>query len=543
MKRTVRVFLGGFAGLAGLLWLAGCGGGLPDVDEGVEQKILLYGNGAEPKGLDPHLVTGVTENKIISALFEGLINYHLTDDTLPEPGVAERWEANEDASVWTFFLRPDAVWNNGDPVTAGDFVYSYRRMLTPELGAEYAQMLFIVDNAQAYYEGEVTDFGEVGVEALDERTLRLTLVGPTPYFINMLKHYSWFPVHPGAIAAHGGMLDLSGRWTRPGNIVTNGPFELAEWKPHQFIRVTKSASYWDAATTRLNGILFFPIEDDNTERRMFESGRLHYTSTVPTNDIPNLRATRPEIIHLDPYLGTYFFRVNVTRPPLDNPKLRAALAWSINRREIVERVTLGDQIPATAMVPHMLSNYPGKDYVGYDLEKARALLAEAGYPNGEGLPSFELLYNTSDGHRKIAEALAAMWRRELGIEVRLLNKEWKVYLDDQSNLNFDLSRSGWIGDYPDPITFLELFTTGNGNNDTGWSNPAYDALIQRAFRSRTEAEHLAILREAEDILMAELPIIPLYWYTRIYLKDPRVKHWYPKVLDNRPWKYIDLAAE
>ena len=483
----------------------------------------------------------MTENHIISALFEGLINYHLTDDTLPEPGVAERWEPNADASVWTFFIRPDAVWSNGDPVTAQDFVYSYRRILTGALAAEYAQMLYVVKNAEAYFTGEITDFDQVGVEALDERTLRISLVGPTPYFLNMLKHYSWFPVHPGAIEANGGLTDRSGRWTQPQNIVTNGAFVLSEWKQNQYIKVTKSPNYWDRENTRLNAIIFFPIEDSNTENRMFLSGRLHYTSTVPTNLIPTLRRKYPELIHIDPYLGTYFYRANVTRPPLDNPKIRAALNWSINRRELVDKVTLGDQIPATAMVPPMLSNYPSKAYVGYDPEKARALLAEAGYPNGKGLEPIELLYNTSEGHKKIAEALGSMWQRELGIQVRLLNKEWKVYLDDQTNLNYGISRSGWIADYADPITFLELFTTGNGNNDTGWSSPAYDALINKAFRSTTDEEHIAALRGAEDILMAEQPIIPIYWYTRIYLMDPRVKNWNPKSLDNRPWKYIDLV--
>lgn len=543
MQRLLRTLTSVALG-AWVLFVAGCGGaGLPTADEGVKQKILLYGNGAEPKGLDPQIVTGVTENHIISALFEGLISYHLTDDTLPAPGVAERWESNEDASVWTFYLRPDAVWSNGDPVTAQDFVYSYERILTAELGAEYAQMLFVLKNGQAFYEGELTDFSEVGVEAVEERILRITLVGPTPYFLNMLKHYSWFPVPAGVIEAHGGMLDRSEAWTQPEVIVSNGPFVLSEWKQNQYLKVTKSLNYWDRETTRLNAIIFFPVEDDNTENRMFLSHRLHYTSTVPTNVIPTLRKKFPELIHLDPYLGTYFYRLNVTRPPLDNPKVREALNWSIDRHRIVDKVTLGDQIPATAMVPQMLSNFPAVDYVGYDPERARALLAEAGYPGGKGLPPLELLYNTSEGHKKIAEAVGSMWQSELGIEVRLLNKEWKVYLDDQSNLNFDISRSGWIADYADPITFLDMFTTGNGNNDTGWSSAAYDDFIQQAFRSRNEAEHIAALTAAERLLMTEQPIVPVYWYTRIYLMDPRVKNWFPKALDNRPWKYIDLIED
>lgn len=544
MQRFVRGMVPVLAVVVILWATSGCsGGGLPKVDEATREKVLLYGNGTEPKGIDPQLMTGVAENHIISALFEGLINYHLTDDTLPEPGVAASWEPNEDASVWTFHLRPDALWSNGDPVVAEDFVYAYRRILTSELAAEYAQTLFVMKHAQDYFEGRLTDFSEVGVKAIDANTLEITLVGPTPYFLNMLKHYSWFPVHPPTIEAFGGPTDRSGRWTRPGNIVGNGPFNLSEWRPNQYLKVVKSSTYWDRDTTRLNAILFFPIEDDNTELRMFESGRLHYTSTVPTNDIPNYRTNHPELIHLEPYLGTYFYRVNVTEPPLDNPKVREALAWAIDRREVVDKVTLGNQMPATAMVPAMLSNYSSTDFVGYDPDKARALLAEAGYPGGVGLPPLDLLYNTSEAHKKIAEAVGSMWNRELGVDIRLLNKEWKVYLDDQSNLNYDLTRSGWIADYADPITFLELFTTGNGNNDTGWSNLEYDRLIAKAMSSATEEAHLEALHDAEAILMRELPILPLYWYTRIYLMDPHVKNWYPKALDNRPWKYIDLEVE
>jgi oligopeptide transport system substrate-binding protein len=527
--------------LAGSVFLSGCGKSLPDTDAGAENGVLLMGNGAEPKTLDPQRATGVTENHIISALVEGLIAYHPTDDNLPDPGVAERWEPNEDASVWTFYLREDALWSNGDPVTAADFVYSYKRMLDPAWPGEYSQMLYVVRNAQAYKEGELDNFEEVGVKALDERTLRIELLGPTPYFLNMLKHYSWFPVHPATIEQHGGPLDLAEDWTLPENFVGNGAFVLGEWLPNQYIRVDKSPTYWDRERMELESIYFFPIEDDNTERRMFDSGLLHLTSTVPTNDIPVLRETRPDIIRIDDYLGTYFFRFNVTRPPLDNPLVREALTFAIDRQQLVDKVTLGDQKPAFAFVPSGFNGYPAPNRIGYDPERARARLAEAGYPGGEGFPELYLLFNTSEGHRKIAEAIVAMWNDTLGINMQLENKEWKVYLDAQSNLNYAVSRSGWIGDYMDPITFLEMFTTGNGNNDTGWSNPQYDELIQKAFRSRSEEEHFEVLLEAENILLDELPVAPLYWYTRVYLKDPRLQGWSPKLLDNHPYKYLNFA--
>jgi oligopeptide transport system substrate-binding protein len=524
-----------------MLVLAGCGQGLPDADTGAEEGILLLGNGAEPKTLDPQRATGVTENRIISSLIEGLIAYHPTDDNLPEPGVAERWEMNEDASVWTFHLREDASWSNGDPVTAADFVYSYERMLNPAFPGEYSQMLYVLENAKAYNEGDVADFGEVGVRAIDPRTLEFRLVGPTPYFVNMLKHYSWFPVHPPTIEAHGGPFDMSGSWTRPENFVGNGPFTLAEWRPNQYIRVAASPTYWDRETVRLEEVYFFAVEDSNTEKRMFDSGLLHLTSTVPTNDIPVLREERPDIIHIDDYLGTYFYRLNVTREPLNNPLVRKALSYAMDREAIVERVALGEQKPASTFVPPGFTGYRSPEGVSHDPDRARALLAEAGYPDGEGFPELYLLFNTSEGHRKIAEAVVAMWNDVLGINLQLENKEWKVYLDAQSHLDYDISRAGWIGDYMDPITFLEMFTTGNGNNDTGWSDPRYDDLINRAFRSETETEHFELLREAESILMEALPVVPIYWYTRIYLKDPRVGGWDPKLLDNHPAKYLYLS--
>ncbi len=524
-----------------ILFISGCGKGVPSADEGVEKGILLYGNGTEPKTLDPQRATGVPENKIISALIEGLITYHPTDDNLPEPGMAESWESNEDASVWTFHIREDALWSNGDPVTAHDFVYTYMRMLAPGFPGEYSQMLYILKNAQDYKEGKIEDFAEVGVRAIDDKTLRTELVGPTPYFLNMLKHYSWFPVHPATIEAHGGIFDMTAAWTLPENYVGNGPFVLTEWRPNQYVRVTKSPTYWDRDTMKLNEIYFYPVEDANTEHRMFWSGLLHITGTVPTNDVPHLKENYPDLLHIDDYLGTYFYRFNVTEPPLDNPLVRKALNLSIDRQAIVDKVTLGDQKPTYAYVPAGFNEYPAPHKLEYNPEKARELLAEAGYHDGEGFPELYLLFNTSEGHRKIAQAVVNMWNKNLNINMQLENKEWKVYLDAQTHLDYDISRSAWIGDYMDPITFLEMFTTGNGNNDTGWSSPEYDRLLDAAFKAGSEKEHFDLLLKAEDILLEELPIAPVYWYTRIYMMDPRVKNWSPKLLDNRPYKYIYLS--
>lgn len=522
--------------------LAACGERTRDVDTAVEEGILLVGNGSEPKGLDPHLVTGVTENQIIQALIEGLIAYHPDDDTQPYPGVAESWESNEDFTVWTFNLRDNAKWSNGDPVVASDFVYSWQRILTPELGAEYAEMLYVIDNAGAFHKGEISDFSQVGVTAIDDQTLEVRLKGPTPYFLSMLKHYSFYPVNPRAVEEHGGMADRQSGWSTAENYVGNGPFVLKEWNTNNFLEVERNPDYWDADNVALNGIRFFPIENLNTEHTAFLGGRLHVTYEIPADRIRGLQEANDPALSIDPYMGSYFYRVNVTREPFTDPRVREALSMAIDRQLIVERVSQGGQTPATGFVPEGLAGYPAAEAVSYNPERAKELLAEAGYPGGEGFPQAEIHINTSENHRKIAEAIQAMWRQELGVEIGIYNQEWKVYLDSQSSLDYDISRSGWIADYVHPMTFLEIFTEGNGNNDTGWVNPQYDSLIRQAQTASSEEQRSALMQQAEAILLEELPIVPIYWYTRPRMIDPRVEGWNHKLLDNRPWKNITLSA-
>ncbi len=541
--RRFRSAVFGFL-LGVLAWFAsGCGPGDRPVDAGVRDQVLLLANGAEPRGLDPHIVTGVTENRVISAIIEGLINYHPTDDRLPEPGVAEHWESQDNHRVWLFELREDARWTNGDPVTAHDFVYSWKRMLTPELGAEYAEMLYILEKAQAFHQGEITDFSQVGVKALDDHTLEVTLVGPTPYFLQMLKHYSWYPVHPPTIERFGGIAARGAEWTRPENYVGNGPFRLEAWEINRVIRVVKSDVYWDADTVRLREIRFYPIDNAATEESSFLNGQIHATSGLSSDKVPHYRRNRPDILYSEPYLGTYYYRLNVTRPVLDDVRVRRALALSIDRELIVERVTQGGQQPAWGYTPVMFGDYDPPQTLSHDPEAARRLLAEAGYPGGEGFPRLEILFNTLEDHRKIAEAIQEMWRGALGIRVSLRNQEWKVYLETQARLDYDISRAGWIADYVDPITMLDLWTSTSGNNQTGWASDEFDELIQRARRSATQKEHYGLLRQAEKILLDELPVIPIYWYTQLYLIDPRVRGWHPKLLNNRPYKYLWLEQE
>jgi len=511
-----------------------------EADEAAEAGILLFGNAAEPPSLDPHLNTSVNGNRVISALLEGLVAYHPSDDSLPEPGMAETWESDEDATVWTFHLR-EAQWSNGDLVAAQDFVYAFQRMLTPELGASYAKMLYALDGAEAFHAGQTDDFSEVGAKALDERTLRLELSGPTPHFLNMLKHHAWYPVHPPTIEAYGGMAKPDSNWTREA-YVGNGPFVLEEWTINQIIAVRKNPRYWDADRVALEGIRFLPVENSRTEDRLFNTGGLHYANTIPSDLIPHYKEGDDPALRIEPYLGTYFYRFNTQRPPLDDPRVRQALSLAINRRALVRLVTKGGQPPAASFTPPGIAEYEPPERVAYNPRKARQLIAEAGYPDGEGLRPLRLVYNTSESHKDIAEAIQQMWRNVLGVETSLSNQEWKVYLSTVSQLDYDIARAAWIGDYLYPDTFLAMWQTGDGNNSTGWSSPEYDRLLQASFREGDPKRRLGLLRQAEEILLEALPIAPIYHYTRIYRLDPRVQGWHPKLLDNHPFKSVSFRS-
>jgi len=523
--------------------LAACTPREREVDAAANAGILLIGNGSEPKTLDPHLATGVPESDILRALFEGLVSQHPENDLMAEPGVAESWEHNADFTRWTFILREDARWSNGQPVTAGDFVYSWQRMLSPELGSEYAEMLYVLANGEAFHQGKITDFGQVGVKARDARTLDVVLKGSTPHFPAMLKHSSFYPVYPTAVEAHGGMTDRQSRWSTLENFVGNGPFKLSAWVTNQIIKAERSDTYWDRAKVRLNAIHFFPIDNVPSEETSFMGGRLHVTSTLSPDKITWFRKNRPDVLKIDPYLGTYFYRINVTRKPLDDPRVREALNLTIDRDLLVSRVTQGGQAPATGYVPAGMDGYDAPKVLRFDPERARKLLAEAGFPGGKGFPAKEILINTSESHRKIAEAIHAMWREHLGIRVGIYNQEWKVYLDSQSKLDFDMSRSGWIADYAHPLTFLDMFTTGNGNNDTGWASPEYDSLIRQAQTANSEEARADLMQRAEVVLLRDLPIIPIYWYTKVNLRDNRVKGWGTSLLAKQPYKHMWIEAQ
>jgi oligopeptide transport system substrate-binding protein len=503
--------------------------------------ILLVGNGTEPKSLDPHIASGVTEHHLIMSLIEGLASEAPEGDDVV-PGAAARWEANDSLDQWTFHLRPEGRWSNGDPVTAHDFVWAYRRLLTPSLGGEYAAMLYMLKGAEDFNQGKSTDPETIGVTAIDDLTLRLTLVGPTPYFPSMLSHYAWFPVHPPTILAHGKIDTRASRWTHPGYFVGNGPFQLKTWRFKHMIEVERNPHYWDAANVKLNGIRFLPIDNIPAEERMFRDGQLHITETVPLDKIEYWRDQRPDNYYNKPYLAVYFYRFNITRPQLKDKRVRHALSMAIDRAAITKNILKAGQIPADGLTPPV-AGYQGPGTVKYDPTEARRLLAEAGFADPSTFPRLDIMFNVSESHRTIAEAIQQMWKKNLGIEVGLNSQDWGVYLDAQQRLDYDISRAAWTADYPDPMTFLDMWTKGNGNNMTGWTRPEFDALIAKARTVRDTTERFAVLREAESLFLDDLPVIPIYIYVRNYLVSPMVTGWEPKLLDSRPWKHIGLKLD
>lgn len=504
-------------------------------------KILLYGNGAEVQDLDPQTVTGIPEHKVVTALIEGLVSEDPVD-LHPVPGVAASWDISADGLVYTFHLRPEARWSNGDPVTAQDFVGSYQRLLTPALAAEYAYMIYdYVAGARDYFEGRLHDFGQVGIKALDKHTLQIRLLHPTPYLLSAMNHYAWYPVHLPTVKKFDGLARRGTQWTRPENFVGNGPFVLTEWRPNQILKVRRSPTYWDRTNVKLDEIHFFPIDNLDTEERMFRTGQLHVTYDLPSAKIDTYRRENPAALRTDPYLGVYFYRFNVTRPPFDDVRVRRALALAIDREALVKNVVRGGERPAYAISYPDNQGYTPRAQLRGTIDDARRLLAEAGYPDGKGFPVRELIYNTQQNNRLVAEAIQQMWRKHLGIEVTLVNQEWKVYMDSQRTKNFDLLRAGWIGDYVDPHVFLDLWHSTSGNNTTGWANPDYDRLLEASLRAKNNEGRYAIYQQLDQILVEELPAIPLYYYNRVHLVSPKLRNWYPTLLDNHPWKSVDLA--
>lgn len=519
-------------------------------------QVIKLGNGSEPKELDPSRATGNPEGNILDNLFEGLVSLDHTTLKIV-PGVAESWSVSDDGLTYTFKIRKNAKWSDGVAITANDFVYSWTRALSPQLASEYAYQLYYIKNGEDFNNGKLKDASKLGVKATSPDTLVVNLKGPTPFFLQLCAFRTLYPVPQHVVEKH-----KDQEWTKEGNMVSNGPFKMKEWKINKHVIAEKNPMYWDAKNVTLSQVYFIPIEKVETEENSFFSDQLHMTQTVPAVKIPlyNQRAkkqpTKYNPYKNQPYLGTYFYRFNTTRKPFDDARVRKALSLAIDRTLITERVTKGGQLPATTFTP---PNVGGYTFEGSELTpamtketiaKAKSLLKEAGYGDPKKLPKIEILYNTSENHKKIAVALQQMWKKNLGIEVGLFNQEWKVYLSNQTQLNFDISRAGWIGDYADPNTFLDMFVTNGGNNNTGWSNKSYDELISKASLEADQTKRFELFQSAEKILLEEMPIIPIYIYTNQKLVSEKVvvqntegewTPWYGNVQDRLNLKQFALA--
>ncbi len=538
MNLRASTFRHSLACLLALAALCGCGDGKRSVDRAAEQGILIVGNNQEPQSLDPHKATAVADGKIITCLLEGLVRPDAADETLIHPGMAERWEHNEDASVWTFELR-EAYWSDGRPVTAADFAYAYRRMLHPQFGGKYAEMLYPLRGAEAYNKGQGT-WENVGVRVLGERTLQLELEGPTPHLLQLLLHFTWVPLPAHHVEAEGGMLDRRSRWTQLGHWVGNGAYLLAGHRVNDHLEVVANPRYWRAAEVRNRGIRFLPVVNGYTETRMFFNGKLHITNNVPPELLEMARERGGEYNSFcqDAYYCTIFYRLNTTRPPLTDVRVRRALSLAIDRTTLVSRVVRGAGKPAFTFTPPGVSysiRGPERGTTQAEREaEARRLLAEAGFEGGKGFPVLELMTTSRDVQRVMAETIQAMWQQVLGIHVDIRSCEWTAYKAAQQNMDYDISSSSWSGDYLDPATFVELWGSQSGNNCTGWGSAACDAALAAARTSAGLAARQAHLAEAERTMLAEHPVIPLYWSERTYLKAPGVSGWHPLLLDNHP---------
>ncbi|MBL9116174.1 MAG: peptide ABC transporter substrate-binding protein [Verrucomicrobiaceae bacterium] len=503
-------------------------------------KTLLIGNSTEIETLDCHLATGVPEHHVISALFEGLVAPAVDNPDADAPGAALSW-THEAFTRWIFKLRPNGKWSDGTPVTAGDFAFAYQRMLTPETGSDYAPMLYPLKNGEAYNKGEVKDFTQVGVKAVDDLTLELNLKSPTPYLPGLLKHYSWFGVPKHVVLKHGSISDRQNRWTKPQNIVSNGPFKLKEWRFTHYLAVDRNPHYWDAKAVKLNEVHFFPISADTAEERAFRDGQLHATYRVPLSRVPYYASQKDGFYRSHRALGVWFLRINTTMKPLDDIRVRQALSLALDRQSIVQNVMRAGQEAAFGITPPgCAEGYKTPNLMRYDVARARQLLAEAGYPNGKGFPRVELLITQSGAARALSETLQEMWKKELGISVGVLSQDWQVYLDAMRKLTYGVAFAGWVGDYPDPTTFLGLWRTGDGNNNTGWGNPDYDRLYAEAEKTADYAERMNLLQKAESLMLEQGAVAPIYWHVNYYLQQRGVLHFHSSLLEHRAYKAIDL---
>lgn len=504
--------------------------------------VLHVGSPGEPSELDPHIINAPPDFRIVPMLFEGLLRGHPAT-LAPEPGVAESWDISPDGRTYTFHLRPEARWSNGEQITSEDFMFSWRRALTPALGSQYTFLMTDVVGADDFYAGRLDDYDAVGFAAPTPSTVTITLKQPTPYFLsNLANNAIWLPLHRATIEQAGAISDRSSGWTKPDNFVGNGPFVLTEWRPNETITLAKSDTFWAADRVQLNALVYHAFDNASTEELAFRAGQLHRTVWVPMGKVPAYRAQADSPMREIDSLIARFVNINVARPPFDDVRVRRAFALAINRSSIAEHVYLHTAVPAQRIVPTGMPGYPQDNDFAYDPDAARALLDEAGYPNGTGFPE-TIFSQEAGGSVNAAEALQAQWQSELNVRVEINISESRVHWDKLNRKDFTLALGGWTADYPDATTYLDLWRIGSGYNFTNWEDARYDQALAAAAAELDADARLARLRAAEGFLMEHMPIIPIVFEKDKMLVHPTMKNFTPNAMNRPDYSTVTLKAQ
>ncbi|GIP51727.1 peptide ABC transporter substrate-binding protein [Paenibacillus vini] len=484
---------------------------------------------AEPPTFDPAQAQDSQANTVLKLMYEGLVR--IDADGKEAPGVAESWDV--DGTKYTFHLRKDAKWSNGDPVTANDFVFAWERVLSPNTqpAAPYAYQLYYIKNGQEYNEGKITDFSQVGVKATDENTLEVELTAPTPYFLGLTAFYTFYPVHSS-------VADDAAWATDPAKMIVNGPFTLTTWTKGQTIEVSKSDNYWDKDSIKLTKVNMSLVESGATELTSYRNDELdragHPNGEIPTDQIPIVQKELADEYKVKGIASTYYYQFNANAKPFDNVKIRKAFSMAVDRQTLVDKVTMGGQIPAYGYVPPGILGASGeefrkehddKSYFQENVEEAKKLLEEGMQEEGyTKLPDITLIYNTGEGHKKIATAISDMWKTNLGVDVKIENQEWGVFLKNRQNLDYQIARGAWSADYNDPMTFMDMWMTNGGNNDLGYANAEYDKLINEAKASSDATQRDTNFAKAEEMFVKDdMALMPIYYYTSVSLEKTYLK--------------------
>lgn len=493
---------------------------------------IVFNLGADPRTIDPALNNAVDGNNVISNIFEGLVRTGFNDS--PEPACAESWEVSDDGMTWTFHLRDNLKWSDGQPLTASHFKDGFLRALDPETASPYAYYAFFVKNGEAFYNSKASS-DIVGLYAPDDKTFIIELEYRNPLMLDYIAFSLFQP-------ARMDIINTAGRgWAgRPETLISNGPFKLESWKHGEGGEITlvKNPEYWEADKVKAERLRFVFITDENTALASFRAGRIDYMSSIPSPMLPMLLKTGEAVSH--PALGTAYCDFNVTKAPFNDVRVRKAFALAIDRQILVDKVLLGGQRPATGFVCDVVpGTTSSRDFrteggvylpVRADVNEARRLLAEAGYPDGKGFPKVSYKYNSNSGNKMLAEALQGMWKQALGIEVELLNEEWKVFIETRNRRDYDIARDAWIMDFFDAGSILELCITDSPQNNTGYSNPAFDELMASASREMDTSNRIGFMLSAERLMMEDMPVAPLYFYSSATMQSKRVKGIYRSAL-------------